>query len=135
MTKAEAAERIRKLEALGDPSRGGSPAERDLARAKARELRTKFRIVDPIEGVARTRAAPRRPTPAWTAPTTGAAWGFIRPEGAEPWDFNMDTGEAVGPVKVHHHNHRGDWKIEIDPIDTPGRRALDERERRRRRLG
>ena len=128
MNRAQAAERIRKLEALGDPGRGGTKAEQQIARAKARELRSKFRIVDPVEGVARTRAAPGRPAshPQWVAPTTGAAWGFVIPE----FEFDMETGQASDNVEVHHHRGRGNWKITIHDEDSPARRALDERRRR-----
>lgn len=100
MTRAQAAERIRKLRALADPARGGSPAERATAKRKADELMARHGL--------RVRRAARRnyrqPPP-------------VRPQRifVADWSFNIKSGEHSDNVTVHYHNSPGSWKITVDP--------------------
>lgn len=95
MTKDGARRLIAKLEALADPTRGGTPAECALAGEKARELRARFRILE----ASPEPEAPRR----FTGRRRGASF------------FDPRTGAHSSDVLVHHYRGRRDWKIEIPP--------------------
>ena len=97
MTRDAALRRIQKLDALADPARGGTDAERALAREKAAALRAKFSV---SASETRKRPAPRRRV-------------FRTTSGGAAWAFNVATGEASSNVRVEHWNSPGDWKIEI----------------------
>lgn len=119
MNRAEAVERVRKLQALADPARGGTPAEREVASNKAAALMERF-------GLDRAEAAPREPAPSggvFTSSTsTTGAYGYVV--------WNPVTGEHSSNVRVHAHASYNSWTIEIEPNYGPARVSGNQRRRR-----
>jgi hypothetical protein len=99
VNRDQATERIRKLEALADPARGGTAAERLVAEKKALLLRQRFSIKEPVK--AKPAARPRT--------YYGDSLGGVE------WAFNIYSGAHSENVTVHHHTSASSWKIEIDP--------------------
>lgn len=102
MERTTALRLARKLTALADPTRGGTPAERALADAKAKRLIERHGLRG---HELRERTRERRP---FTAPSSGPA---------ERWSFDPTTGQASANVKVHSYRDRTNWRIEI-PYDA-----------------
>jgi len=126
MDRAAALKLYTKLLALADPERGGTPAERAVAAAKAERLRERHGLAEHEAQQQRQRAArPRPQQPAWRAPARGPA---------ERWAFNPNTGEASANVKVEWYRDRGNWKIEVpaDVFHAQGEAALREQRNRER---
>jgi hypothetical protein len=97
MERADAVRLVAKLQALADPTRGGTDAERAIAGEKATRLIKRFGL-NAGETVRPKPAPPRH----FTAPAHGGAW-----------DFDWRTG-AHGPnVKVERYQDARNWKIEI----------------------
>lgn len=115
MTREQAAARVAKLQALAEPGRGGSPAERALATKKAGELTARFglhktprptppRSVPPFGQRGPRRGPPRR--------SSGRV--FVTDLQGAAWAFNAVTGEHSDNVKVRSYRNRSNWKIEVE---------------------
>ncbi len=102
MDRASAIKRVQKLRALADPTRGGTPAEREVAIQKATVLVERFGLE---AAEIRPQPGPSQPVRVWTA----------RPGDVLIWDWGFDpaTGEATDNVEVHYHHSVGDWSITI----------------------
>jgi len=103
VTRAQAERLVAKLDALAAPGSGAYPGERDAARAKASTIRARHGLDRPAPQP-RQQARPRSRSarPAWTAPSTGAAWAF-----------DVKTQKHTPNVKVHHYTDPSNWRIEI----------------------
>lgn len=97
MNRDAAIRRIAKLEALADPTRGGTDAERALASSKAASLRAKFSVS------ATETARPRSRSRVFRTSRRGDT----------SWSFDVSTGAASANVRVERWNGPGDWKIEV----------------------
>lgn len=100
MDQATARRRVKALLALADPTRGGTPAERSVASAKARELTRKYGL-DP-EVLA--PEPPRRPERTFGAPASGPIH----------WWFNHHTGAHSANVTVDRFDSYNSWHLTID---------------------
>jgi hypothetical protein len=112
MTREQAADRVAKLQALADPARGGSPAERATAAAKARVLTERFGLHKAQEA----RPRPARPRPSARERQRGARvrrWFVAATDGAA-WSFDASTGEHSPNVRVVSYRDRSNWKIEVE---------------------
>lgn len=110
--RADALARVHKLLALADPTRGGTPNERDVAKTKAGRLVALWRFTSAELRAGRPTTRRRR----WMAPTRGSAWSF-----------DPTTGEASANVKVYAYRDRANWRIEI-PYDaySPQRQRVEQ---------
>lgn len=100
MDRDDALRLVEKLDTLADPTRGGTDAERAVAKRKAMSLRARFGLRSG-ERVRHT-PPPRRFTASASGETVSAVW-------------NVQTGEHSSNVKVHHYESPRSWKIEIFP--------------------
>jgi Protein of unknown function (DUF2786) len=108
LTKAQAAERVRKLRALADPSRGGSPAERATAKAKADKLVAEHGIDERESAPRRSRRAPVE-TPSGVMSPFDLFTDFESPQ----YTFDRKTGKATGACRVVYWRNEWNWHIVV----------------------
>jgi hypothetical protein len=114
VTREQAASRVAKLEALAQPGRGGSPAERASAGRKARELTERYGL----------HRAPRAASPRSGRPVAPGSRGarrgprrervFVGGVSGAAWAFDVTTGKGSANVKVRSYQNRSNWKIEVE---------------------
>ena len=100
---------------MADPERGGSLAERKVAKRKMAELLERFPGLQVKRTASRRRVhrtvytASSRQGPVIVMPFAAA----FASERHGNWHFDPKTGEARGNVQVHSYRNRWSWHIEV----------------------